>query len=130
MTKTVDSRCQAFQLAIDVLGRPWNALILNVLLAGPLRFSEFSERAEGPGDKVLSARLKDLEERGLVLRHVAHGPPVRVTYELSDKGRAFGQVALAIARWGEKLVLDEKASPQSKGLREQGTRDRPVRGRA
>jgi DNA-binding HxlR family transcriptional regulator len=124
MTKAIDSRCQAFQLAIDVLGRPWNALILNVLLAGPLRFSEFSERAEGPGDKVLSARLKNLEERGLVLRHVAHGPPVRVTYELSDKGRAFEQVAQAIERWGEKLVRDEKASPQSKSLREQGTRDR------
>ena len=108
MTKAVDSRCRAFQLAIDVLGRPWNALILTVLLAGPLRFSELGERAEGPGDKVLSARLKDLEERGLVLRHVAHGPPVRVTYELSDKGRAFGQVAEAIERWGQKLALDEK----------------------
>jgi len=129
MTKAVDSRCQAFQLAIDVLGRPWNALILNVLLAGPLRFSEFGERAEGPGDKVLSARLKDLEERGLVLRHVAHGPPVRVTYELSDKGRAFGQVAEAIERWGEKLALDETASRRSKTVRDRGTRDAPVRGR-
>ena len=62
------------------------------------------ERAEGPGDKVLSARLKDLEKRGLIVRHVAPGPPVRVTYELSDKGRAFGQVAEAINRWGEKLA--------------------------
>jgi DNA-binding HxlR family transcriptional regulator len=129
VTKVVDSRCQAFQLAIDVLGRPWNALILNVLLSGPLRFSEFGERAEGPGDKVLSARLKDLEGRGLVLRQVAHGPPVRVTYELSDKGRAFGHVAEAIERWGEMLALDEKASPRSKALKEEGTRDAPVRRR-
>jgi DNA-binding HxlR family transcriptional regulator len=105
------------------------AVAVNVLLAGPLRFSEFGERAEGPGDKVLSARLKDLEERGLVLRQVAHGPPVRVTYELTDKGRAFGQVAEAVERWGEKLALDERASPRSKGLREQGTRDALVRGR-
>ena len=37
-----------------MLGRPWNALILNVLQEGSLRFSELSERAKGPGDKVLS----------------------------------------------------------------------------
>src|SRR3989449_8460965 len=62
MTKPVDSQCQTFQTAIQVLGRSWNALILNVLQGGPLRFSELSERAKGPGDKVLSARLKDRSE--------------------------------------------------------------------
>jgi DNA-binding HxlR family transcriptional regulator len=103
VAKTVDSQCRAFQLAIDVLGRPWNALILNVLLPGPLRFSELRERAEGPGDKVLSARLKDLEARGLVHRNVAPGPPVRVTYDLTEAGRGFAQVAEAIERWGRKL---------------------------
>jgi DNA-binding HxlR family transcriptional regulator len=106
--KCVDSHCRAFQLAIDVLGRPWTALILNVLQPGPLRFSELSERAQGPGDKVLSARLKDLEGRGLVLRTVEPGPPVRVSYELTDKGRAFGEVAQAIERWGRELVSEEK----------------------
>jgi DNA-binding HxlR family transcriptional regulator len=103
-TKTVDSQCQAFQAALDVLGRPWNALILNVLQAGRLRFSEIADRARGPGDKVLSARLKDLETRGLVERCVEPGPPVRVFYELTPKGRAFGAVAQAIERWGQELV--------------------------
>ena len=42
MTKPVDSQCRTFQTAIQVLGRPWNALILNVLQVGPLRFSELS----------------------------------------------------------------------------------------
>jgi len=54
-------------------------------------------------DKVLAARLKDLEARGLVTRHVEPGPPVRVAYELSVKGRAFGEVASAIQRWGRAL---------------------------
>ena len=45
MPKPVDSQCRAFQTAIEVLGRPWNALILNVLQGGRLRFSELSERA-------------------------------------------------------------------------------------
>ena len=104
MTTLVDSQCVAFQRALDVLSRPWNALILNVLQAGPLRFSEISERARGPGDKVLSARLKDLEARGLVVRRVEPGPPVRVSYELTPNGVGFRQVAEAIERWGIALV--------------------------
>ena len=107
MAKAVDSQCRAFQLAIDVLSRPWTALILNLLQPGPLRFSELAEKACGPGDKVLSARLKELEARELVLRHVEPGPPVRVTYELTDKGRAFGHVAHAIQRWGQELIAEE-----------------------
>lgn len=103
MPKVVDSQCRAFKLAIEVLGRPWNALILNVLQAGPLRFSELSATAKGPGDKVLSARLKELEACGLITREVAPGPPVRVTYELTDKGRGFNDVAAAIERWGRDL---------------------------
>jgi DNA-binding HxlR family transcriptional regulator len=103
MARPVDSQCRAFQCAIGVLGRPWTALILNVLQDGPLRFSELAEKARGPGDKVLSARLKDLEARGLVERHVEPGPPVRVTYELTASGRAFEQVAVAIQRWGRTL---------------------------
>ena len=110
MGQRVDSQCRAFQEAISVLGRPWNALLLNVLQPGPLRFSEISERAKGPGDKVLSARLKNLEALGLVSREVEPGPPVRVTYELTSKGRAFGQVAEAIERWGRELVSDKRAA--------------------
>ena len=104
MKKAVDSQCQAFQQAIEVLGRPWTALILNVLQVRPLRFSEISAAAQGPGDKVLSARLKDLEGNGLVVRQVHPGPPVRVTYELTERGRAFHDVASAIERWGRCLT--------------------------
>jgi len=113
MAKPVDSQCRAFQLALEVLGRPWCALILNVLQEEPLRFSEIRERARGPGDKVLSGRLKDLEARGLVLRHVEPGPPVRVSYELTDSGRAFGEVAQAIERWGRGLASNPKVSRQT-----------------
>jgi DNA-binding HxlR family transcriptional regulator len=96
-------------MAIDVLGRPWNALILNVLQGGPLRFGELSTAANGPGDKVLSARLKELEACGLVERHVDPGPPVRVAYELTAQGRGFDDVANAIERWGRCLNLAEKS---------------------
>lgn len=114
MTKTVHSHCRAFQLALEVLGRPWNALLLNVLQAGPLRYSQLSEAAQGPGDKVLSARLKELETHGLVERQVAAGPPVRVTYELTDRGRGFGDVAIAIERWGRCLDPGGKSHRRTK----------------
>ena len=103
MAKAVDCQCRSFQRAIDVLARPWTAVILTALASGRRHFCEIGESAPGLGDKVLSARLKDLEARGLVARHVEPGPPVRVSYELSEKGQAFGQVAKAIERWGRDL---------------------------
>jgi DNA-binding HxlR family transcriptional regulator len=108
VNKKVDSQCRAFQTAIEVLGRPWNCLILNVLQAGQLRFSELAAAARGPGDKVLSARLKELEGCGLLLREVDPGPPVRVSYALTERGRGFGEVAAAIERWGRSLDAPEK----------------------
>ncbi len=103
MAKRAQLSCKAFQRAIEVLGRPWTALILNALRGGACRFCEIGVSMPGLGDKVLSARLKALEARGLVVRHVEPGPPVRVAYELTKKGRAFGEVAAAIERWGEEL---------------------------
>ena len=100
----VDVGCAAFQSAIDILGRPWNAQILGALQGRTLRYSELAEAIEGVGDKILSARLKDLEKRELLARHVDPGPPVKVAYALTGKGEAFRQVADAITRWGAMLV--------------------------
>ena len=111
MKKSIDPNCQAFQTAIDVLARPWTGLLLGLLDGGPLRFGELEERAHGLRAKTLSARLKDLEARGLVDREVEPGPPVRVRYTLTARGRAFGQVAEAIQRWGSELI--DPGSPPS-----------------
>jgi len=97
--------CPLFQAALDVLAKPWNGLVMAILEeAGPLRFSELRDRLETMGDRMLSARLKELEARGLVERTVAPGPPVKVSYRLSELGRGFGDVHRALGRWGEKLA--------------------------
>lgn len=115
MRRPVDSQCSAFQCAIEVLGRPWTALLLNLLQRGPLRFSELAELAEGPGDKILSQRLKELEAKGIVERTVEPGPPVKVTYALTTCGRAFEEVAVAIQRWGRTFEHeDEKPKKPAK----------------
>jgi DNA-binding HxlR family transcriptional regulator len=104
---TVDTNCRTYRAAIEILSRPWTAVILNVLQEGPLRFSEIGERVPGLGDKVLSARLKELETRGLVVRTVDPGPPVRVGYALTKQGSGFNDVAHAIERWGRELIQVE-----------------------
>lgn len=107
MGKTVNVHCRAFQSAIDVLSRPWNGMILGMLQEGPLRFGELEERSGGLGPKTLSARLKALEARGIIRRTIETGPPVRVSYSLTAKGKAFEKVTDAIERWGQDLVADE-----------------------
>jgi DNA-binding HxlR family transcriptional regulator len=107
MVRKIDPHCRAFQNAVELLARPWTGLILSVLQSGPLRFNELEERSQGVGAKTLSARLKELEARRVVARHVEAGPPVRVRYTLTSKGRAFEQVAAAIERWGRDLVADD-----------------------
>jgi DNA-binding HxlR family transcriptional regulator len=102
----VDPHCKAYQSAIDLLARPWTGLILQLLQVGPCRFGELEERTRGIGAKTLSARLKELEARGVIGREVDPGPPVRVTYRLTEKGRGFEQVASAIERWGRELLAN------------------------
>ena len=107
MRKAVDPHCRAFQSAIALLGRPWNGLILGLLQGGALRFGELEEQALGIGPKTLSARLKALERRGLVVRTIDAGPPVRVSYSLTAKGLAFEKVTEAIEQWGRDLLAGE-----------------------
>jgi DNA-binding HxlR family transcriptional regulator len=75
---------------------------------GSLRFGELRERLDIMGDRMLSARLKELEARGLVERRVASGPPVRVSYALTELGRGFGEVQRAIGHWGEQLATAQQ----------------------
>jgi DNA-binding HxlR family transcriptional regulator len=105
--------CPYFQAAMDLLGRRWTGLIIAALSApggaspgrgGPVRFSALRARLPALGDRMLAARLRELEARGLVVRRVTAGPPVRVAYALTQSGRAFGRVARAISRWGQSLA--------------------------
>jgi DNA-binding HxlR family transcriptional regulator len=89
---------------MEVLAKPWNGMIMAVLEEGPLRFSQIADRVTSIGDRMLAARLRELEARGIVVRTVEHGPPVRVSYSLTEIGRGFRDVADAVTRWGKLLV--------------------------
>lgn len=106
MAPTRPAECRKFQAALDVLGRPWTGLILRALGSGPMRYSDLAARVDGLGDKTLSARLKELEAKGIIARARMAGPPACIQYTLTSKGHAFDNVAKAIAKWGELLVGD------------------------
>jgi DNA-binding HxlR family transcriptional regulator len=99
--------CASFEAAMEVLGKPWTGLIFKALEGGPRRFSEIRESVGDIGDRMLAVRLRDLEERKFLTRHVIEGPPVRVEYALTEVGRGFRDVAEAARRWGA-IILEAR----------------------
>ena len=104
MSRYSHALCPRYQAAVNLIGKRWTGLILHILLDGPARFGVLLERLEVVGDRILSERLKELEVQGIVERRVLPTHPVRVEYELTEKGRALAPVIDAIGEWGEKWI--------------------------
>src|ERR1700752_245207 len=78
--------CPLYHEAVELIGRRWTGAILQVLMDGPLRFSEVAQAVPELSERLLSERMKELEARGIVRRTVHAGPPLRVEYQLSRMG--------------------------------------------
>jgi DNA-binding HxlR family transcriptional regulator len=85
--------------AFGFLGKRWTAIILGHLSHGPAGFRDLSRAIGGISDSVLSERLAGLAAGGLITRQVCDGPPVTVTYQLTERGRALMPALDLIARW-------------------------------
>ncbi len=98
-----DGVCPHFHAAIELVGKRWTGAILAALTEGPMRFGELGRAVPGLSDRLLSQRLRELEEEGLVERSVEPGSPVRVSYELTEKGAdlkpAIGELKAWAQRW-------------------------------
>src|SRR5947209_19989772 len=104
--------CPRYEHAIQLLGKRWTGLILDSLMDAPRRFCELTASVEGLSDRVLSDRLRELEVEGIIERVVYPHIPVRVEYQLTEKGRALEPVVHAISEWATTWVeLPENASP-------------------
>ncbi|GCE19214.1 hypothetical protein KDK_30140 [Dictyobacter kobayashii] len=73
-------------------------------MEGPRRFCELTALVDGLSDRVLSDRLRELETEGIVKRVVYPQIPVRVEYQLTEKGYALKPVTDAIHTWAEQWV--------------------------
>jgi DNA-binding HxlR family transcriptional regulator len=90
---------------LDLIGERWTILLLrDLLLQGPRRFQDFQDSLPGLAPNTLSARLKSLEENGLVQRQLYTDRPPRVEYVLTEKGKSLGPVVKAMREWGTKYT--------------------------
>lgn len=91
--------CPRFTTAVELIGRRWSGAILRALQHGIIRFSELREAIPALTDKMLSERLREFEETGLVERVVIADRPVRVEYHLTPKGESLNGIIAEIERW-------------------------------
>ena len=94
--------------AFGFLGQRWTAMLLGHLSHGPAGFRDLSRGIGGISDSVLSERLAGLAAGGLITREVSDGPPVTVTYQLTDRGRALMPALDLIARWARDNLPPDK----------------------
>ena len=94
--------------AFGFLGKRWTAMILGHLSHGPAGFRDLSRGTGRISDSVLSERLADLAAGGLITREVRDGPPVTVTYRLTERGRALMPALHLIAQWARDNLPPEK----------------------
>lgn len=89
----------AVTLAFSVLGKRWNGMIIASLGSGPSTFVSLRRAVAGISDTVLSDRLAELAETGLVARTVDAGPPVTVSYALTESGRGLPPILDQLGTW-------------------------------
>ena len=94
--------CTHYHRAVELIGRRWAGAIIYVLLNGRARYAALREAIPDITDRMLSERLRELEEEDIVARHVTPEIPVRVEYELTPKGRALEKAITAIGQWASE----------------------------
>lgn len=92
--------CPRFESAMGILSQRWTGLVIYQLLTGPKRFCTL-ESSMGISGRVLSERLKELENQGIVRREVYPETPVRIEYSLTEKGQALKPIMNEIEKWSQ-----------------------------
>jgi DNA-binding HxlR family transcriptional regulator len=96
--------CARFHHASELVGRRWTGAIIYVLLQQTCRFATLRDAIPDITDRMLSERLQELEEEGIVERTVVPETPVRVEYSLTRKGKGLAQAVESLANWAEKHI--------------------------
>jgi DNA-binding HxlR family transcriptional regulator len=107
-----DGGCNLMASVFTLLGKRWTGMIMDALISsGPIRFSEIPRLVPGVSERMLSARLSELIEAGLVERQVLEGPPVGVQYQVTSKGDALRPALDELRRWAERCLEVESPQP-------------------
>ena len=100
--------------ALDVVGERWTLLLVRELMTGPKRFKDLLGGLPGIGTNLLAARLRSLEEHGVVRRATLPPPAGTAVYELTGLGRSLGPVVATLSRWGAMLVEEVREGDESR----------------
>jgi DNA-binding HxlR family transcriptional regulator len=96
--------CPRYHKAVEVIGKRWTGAILRAMLLDVTRFADLRSVVPGLSDRMLTERLKELQEEGIVERIVHPETPVRIEYRLTEKGRELHAVVYALSRWADRWI--------------------------
>jgi DNA-binding HxlR family transcriptional regulator/putative sterol carrier protein len=94
----------ALARALDVVGGRWTLLIIRELRPGPRRFTDLLEGLSGVSRKLLTERLRELEDEGIIRRSDLPPPAVRQVYELTNDGRELADAMGPLIGWGARRL--------------------------
>ena len=114
MTKRSYNQNCSLAHSLDVIGERWTLLLIRELLTGAKRFTDLLNNLPGIGTNLLAARLKDLEEIGVLERNTLPPPAASAVYELTDLGRELQPALIELVRWGGKLPRAQRGTEYSR----------------
>src|SRR5476649_2953833 len=100
----------ALTSVFGVLGKRWTGVVIGVLLERPARFAEIARAVPGITETMLSTRLGELKDAGLLTREVVDGPPIASIYRLTARGEALRPALLALGEWARDHLRDTAPS--------------------
>lgn len=108
--------------ALDLVGERWSLLVVRELQHGPLRYGDLLEQLGGCSTNILAARLRDLEQGGVVRKRRLPPPASATVYELTEDGVSLRPVLAALARWGARTLGPPGAADLTPGWLERALR--------
>jgi DNA-binding HxlR family transcriptional regulator len=106
--------CGRFHKAVELIGGRWTGAIIQTLLQGRTRYALIKAAIPDITDRMLSERLRFLESEELLTRRVVPESPIRVEYELTEKGRSLLSSLREIGAWAERWISLEPEEPAKK----------------
>ncbi len=94
---------------MDVMRAKWTVEVLTAIVCGNTRFKDIQEAVHGVSEKVLTERLRQMQEDKLIERHECYGYPPRVEYLVTEHGKRLFVIAYQMTEWGQehrRLILD------------------------
>jgi DNA-binding HxlR family transcriptional regulator len=91
--------CSIFHHAIEIIGKKWTGAIIYCLCSGSKRFSELQDSIPEISSRLLTERLKELEDNNIIIREITKDRPIQVVYSLTEKGNNLEPILKSIHDW-------------------------------